>query len=78
MESLAFHHLLQGNSQKLEKIESNTPSQRLSQTLYSGNIEERIRVLCESGQLALAYLSAITHGLSESASEIAALIKQTN
>ena len=38
---------------------------RFHNALYLGEAEERVRVFEATGQLALAYLTAATHGLNE-------------
>lgn len=34
-------------------------------SLLTANVEDRVKTLMETGQLALAYLSARTHGLTD-------------
>lgn len=38
---------------------------RFQNALFAGDVRERVRVLEDSGQLALAYVTAKTHGLSD-------------
>lgn len=47
-------------SQKREDIMS-----RFSNSLLLGNVEERIKILADSNQLALAYLMAVAHNKAE-------------
>ena len=51
---------------------SNDGALRFQHSLNMGNPEERIRILKESGQLPLAYLTAKSHGLNEEANAILA------
>jgi len=41
------------------------PMLRFNNSILTGNIEERVKTLVETGQLALAYLTARTHNLTE-------------
>lgn len=41
------------------------PILRFNNSILTGNIEERVKTLVETGQLALAYLTARTHNLTE-------------
>ena len=43
---------------------------RFHNALYMGNVEERVKVLKTSGQLILAYATAVVHGLHDQAEEI--------
>jgi coatomer protein complex subunit alpha (xenin) len=74
-EKLSFLYLITGNTQKLAKMLDIAKmrkdlSGQFHNALYLGNVEERVRVLSSVGQLPLAYLTAATHGLAESAAEI--------
>ena len=33
--------------------------------MYTGDVQERVKVLAETGQIPLAYMLAKTHGLTE-------------
>ena len=44
---------------------------RFHNALYLGDVRERLHILEESGQTALAYLTAATHGLTEDAERLA-------
>ncbi|KAJ1939236.1 hypothetical protein EC988_007367, partial [Linderina pennispora] len=72
---LSFLYSVTGNVTKLGKMQKiavmrNDLQSRLQNALYLGDAEERVRVLRESGQLSLAYLTAKTHGLTEEAEAI--------
>ncbi|ORX72244.1 coatomer subunit alpha-2 [Linderina pennispora] len=72
---LSFLYSVTGNITKLGKMQKiavmrNDLQSRLQNALYLGDAEERVRVLRESGQLSLAYLTAKTHGLAEEAEAI--------
>jgi len=38
---------------------------RFNCSIYTSNVEERVRTLVDSGQLALAYLTARSHNLTD-------------
>ncbi|CAG8443593.1 6189_t:CDS:10 [Acaulospora morrowiae] len=74
---LSFLYLATGNFEKLRKMLKiaelrNDYMSRFHNSLYLGDIEERIRLLKEVGQLPLAYLTAYSHGLIEEAESILA------
>ncbi|KAJ2726253.1 hypothetical protein GGI07_000730 [Coemansia sp. Benny D115] len=76
-DKLSFLYSITGNSEKLAKMQKiaimrDDPQSRLQNSLYLGDVEDRIRVLRESGQLSLAYLTAKTHGLDQEAESIRA------
>lgn len=43
----------------------NDPMLRYNTSLFTANIEERVKTLVETGQLALAYLAARSHNLAD-------------
>lgn len=49
----------------MKELEFENINQKFYQTLYTGNIKERIKILAESGQVALAYATAKLHGIKE-------------
>jgi len=51
---------------------------RFHNSLYLGDVQERIRVLEEVGQTALAYITAATHGLQEEADALAQKLQSAN
>ncbi|KAJ2780589.1 hypothetical protein GGI15_003483 [Coemansia interrupta] len=74
-DKLSFLYSITGNFDKLAKMQKiaimrEDPQSRLQNSLYLGDVEDRVRVLRESGQLSLAYLAAKTHGLDEEAEAI--------
>ncbi|KAJ2160859.1 hypothetical protein GGF46_001916 [Coemansia sp. RSA 552] len=76
-DKLSFLYSISGNMEKLAKMQKisimrNDAQSRLQNSLFLGDVEDRVRVLHESGQHALAYLTAKTHGLSEEAEAIRA------
>jgi coatomer protein complex subunit alpha (xenin) len=76
---LSFLYLLTGNTDKLRKMLKISEMRgdvmsRFHNALYLGDAEERVRVFEASGQLSLAYLTAATHGLEETADRINALL----
>ncbi|KAJ1922602.1 hypothetical protein IWQ60_006417 [Tieghemiomyces parasiticus] len=72
---LSFLYLITGNTDKLQKmlkiaeIRGDAQS-RFHNALYLGNVDERIRVLKDLKQYALAYTAAKAHGLEEEAAAI--------
>ena len=74
-ERLSFLYLITGNIpylQKMLKIAQmrNDVMSRFHNALYLGNVEERVRILEEVGQLSLAYILADSHGLAEDAARL--------
>ena len=81
-ERLSFLYLLTGNVIKLKKMLKIAEMRgdvmsRFHNALYLGEAEERVRVFEATGQLALAYLTAATHGLNEESERLAALLQST-
>lgn len=71
-ERLSFLYLITGNLEKLSKMLKIADMRgdvmsTFHNALFLGDVRERVRVLRESGQVALAYLTAATHGLSDEA-----------
>jgi len=74
-EKLSFLYLITGNMTKLAKMLDIAKmrkdlSGQFHNALYLGNVEERVKVLQSVGQTPLAYLTAATYGLTESAEEL--------
>ncbi|RGB25538.1 coatomer WD associated region-domain-containing protein [Rhizophagus diaphanus] len=74
---LSFLYLVTGNVEKLRKMLKiaelrNDNMSRFHNSLFLGDVEERVRLLKEVGQLPLAYLTARSHGLMEEAESILA------
>ena len=75
-ERLSFLYLITGHVEKLRKMvkiaemRSDVMGQ-FHNSLYLGDVRERVKILRSVGQLPLAYLTAKTHGMEEEASEMA-------
>lgn len=72
---LSFLYLLTGDTEKLRKMLkiSNMRQDimgRYHNALLLGDAAERVAVLLESGNMPLAYISAVIHGLEEDAEKI--------
>lgn len=77
---LSFLYLITGDSEKLQKMLKISQMRddimgRYHNALFLGNAAERVKVLEESGNLALAYISAQMHGLAEDAERIKVTIE---
>ncbi len=67
-----------GNVEKLGKMLKiaemrNDVMGRFHNALYMGDVRERVKILEDAGQAALAYVTAATHGLEEDAARSPAL-----
>lgn len=76
-ERLSFLYLITGNLEKLSKMLKiaemrNDVMGRFHNALYLGDVEERVKILEESGHAPLAYVTAVAHGLEETAERLAA------
>lgn len=77
---LSFLYLITGNTIKLRKmlkiaeIRKDVMS-RFHNALYLGDAAERVAILESAGQVYLAYLTAVTHGLTEHAERLGPLIQ---
>jgi len=75
-EKLSFFYVVTGYKKNLTRMldiainKRKDVNARYYNSLLLGNIEERVQVLLEQGQYQLAYMTAITHGLSEQANAI--------
>ncbi|ORX97825.1 Coatomer, alpha subunit [Basidiobolus meristosporus CBS 931.73] len=74
---LSFLYLATGNTENLRKMlkiaeHRNDYMSRFQNSLYLGDVEDRIQMLLEVGQHPLAYLTAKSHGLEEQAQNILA------
>jgi coatomer protein complex subunit alpha (xenin) len=77
---LSFLYLVIGNTNKLRKMLKiaeyrKDVMSRFHNSLYLGDIGERVQVLESTGQVYLAYLAAVTHGLTEHAERLKPLIQ---
>lgn len=75
-ERLSFLYLMTGSVEKLSKMLKiaemrNDVMGRFHNALYMGDVRERVRILEDAGQGALAYVTAATHGLEEEAARLA-------
>ena len=78
-ERLSFLYLLTGNTEKLRKMLKIAEMRgdimsRFHNALFLGDAEERVRVLEATGQLSLAYVAAVTHGLEADAERLHGLL----
>jgi coatomer subunit alpha len=67
---LSFFYSAQGCTSKLQKMQSialelNSKNDAFENSLMLGTIRERVKILMQSGQLALAYASAKAHNLTD-------------
>ncbi|XP_072049664.1 coatomer subunit alpha-like [Amphiura filiformis] len=74
-DKLSFLYIITGNLEKLRKmmkiseIRKDTSGQYQC-ALYLGDVNERVKILKDCGQKALAYVTAATHGLDEEAESL--------
>lgn len=78
-ERLSFLYLLTGNLDKLKKMMKiaemrNDSMSVLHNSLYLGDVEERIKVLESAGQFSIAYIMAKTYGLNEAVDRISKVL----
>ncbi|CAA2953106.1 coatomer subunit alpha-1-like [Olea europaea subsp. europaea] len=74
---LSFHYLITGNLDKLSKMVKiaevkNDVMGQFHDSLYIGDVGERVKILENAGHLPLAYLTASAHGLHDTAERLAA------
>ncbi|KAI8980488.1 coatomer protein alpha subunit [Pilobolus umbonatus] len=82
MDKLSFLYLLEGNDTNLRRMLEiaqlqKDPMLRFQNSIYLGDVKERIQLMKDMGQLPLAYLTAKTHGLVEEAESILKLANKT-
>ncbi len=81
-DKLTFLYTLTGNLPKLEKIMNlaknklNDPMLQYQTALLTGDIPSQVKLLAEAGHLALAYVLAKKHGLTNLSSPLAEAIKE--
>eukprot|EP01125_Pyxidicula_operculata_P014109 TRINITY_DN4687_c0_g1_i1.p1 TRINITY_DN4687_c0_g1~~TRINITY_DN4687_c0_g1_i1.p1 ORF type:complete len:1292 (-),score=383.08 TRINITY_DN4687_c0_g1_i1:315-4190(-) len=81
-EKLSFLYLITGNTRNLNKMldiardKRNDANARIQNSLLVGNVGERINVLLEQGQLQLAYMTALTHGIEDAVVTIREIIQK--
>eukprot|EP00299_Pterocystis_sp_00344_P013071 c6363_g1_i1.p1 GENE.c6363_g1_i1~~c6363_g1_i1.p1 ORF type:complete len:900 (+),score=198.07 c6363_g1_i1:846-3545(+) len=78
-EKLSFLYLVTGQLGKLKNMLSIAKARGDSMSvfhnaLFLGDVSERVNVLKESGQVALAYVTAVTHGLVDLAQQLEPLL----
>jgi len=81
LDKLSFLYLISGHADKLGKMLTIAnmradPQSRFHNALYTGNVEERVKVLEGAGQIALAYATAATHGLEADAARLRACLEE--
>ncbi|KAK3720320.1 hypothetical protein QZH41_020401 [Actinostola sp. cb2023] len=74
-DKLSFLYLITGNVEKLQKMQKiaeirKDMSGQYHNALYTGDVEERVKILKALGQGPLAYLTAATHDLTAEAEDI--------
>ncbi|KAL4859696.1 Coatomer subunit alpha-3 [Chlorella vulgaris] len=74
-ERLSFLYLITGNLERLQKMLKIADMRgdvmgRFHNSLYLGDVAERLRILEEAGQTSLAYVTAATHGLAADAERL--------
>lgn len=80
---LSFLYLITGDTDKLRKMLKIANMRgdimgRYHNALLLGDAAERVQVLEESGNLPLAYISAVSHGLTDAADRIKIAIETNN
>ncbi|MQL80255.1 hypothetical protein Taro_012713 [Colocasia esculenta] len=75
-ERLSFLYLITGNMEKLSKMLKiaeikNDVMGQFHNALYLGDVQERVKILENAGQLPLAYITASVHGLTDVAERLA-------
>ena len=80
-ERLSFLYLITGNTEKLKKMLKIAEMRgdvmgQFHNALYLGDIPERLRILEESGQYPLAYITAKTHGMAEDAARLETILTE--
>lgn len=78
---LTFLYTITGNIEKLEKMlriagMRKDVSSHYCTALVLGDVLERVRLLKSSGQVSLAYWTAINHGLTEEADQLRELLDE--
>lgn len=58
-------NVITGNVAGLKKLDFEDKNARFMQSMYSGDVKLRVKLLAESGQIALAYATAKTYGVRE-------------
>eukprot|EP01103_Thecamoeba_quadrilineata_P016357 TRINITY_DN5443_c0_g1_i1.p1 TRINITY_DN5443_c0_g1~~TRINITY_DN5443_c0_g1_i1.p1 ORF type:complete len:1233 (+),score=244.75 TRINITY_DN5443_c0_g1_i1:33-3701(+) len=79
-ERLSFLYLITGNTRNLRKMQQIAEKRddilsRFHNALYTGDVFDRVRILEASGQIPLAYATAVNHGLEEAARDLLPRLK---
>lgn len=82
-DKLSFLYLITGNMDKLKKMLKiaeirKDVSGEYQVALFLGDVGERVKILKNCGQTPLAYLTAATHGMTEEAETLAAVLHEQN
>lgn len=64
-DKLLSHYVVTGDQESLKQLEFEDPIKSFNQTLFTGDIEKRIKILAEVGQVSLAYATAKLHGITK-------------
>ena len=80
-ERLSFLYLITGHTEKLKKMVKIAEMRQdimgqFHNSLYLGDVRERVKILFQVGQLPLAYITAKTHGLEDLAQEVAEILAE--
>lgn len=82
-DKLSFLYLITGNLEKLKKMNKIAEIRRDVSAQYQGalllgDVNERVNILKNCGQLPLAYLTAATHGLEDETTKIQDILLKNN
>ena len=81
LEKLSFLYVVTGNTTNLQKMLKiagirQDPMSRFYNALYLGDAAARVQVLQDVGQLTLAYITAVSHGLTAEAEQLRAQLEE--
>lgn len=76
LDKLSFHFMLSGNRSRQEQLTQIGKQMKNTESVFHnsmllGNVEERVSILADAGQVGLAYVLAKNHGLQEQANALA-------
>jgi coatomer subunit alpha len=82
-EKLSFLYLINGNTKDLQMMSKIATMRkdnlsRFHNSLLLGDVETRVQVLEDSGQISLAYVTAKTHGLEDKAKQLESILGEGN
>ena len=80
-DKLSFLYVVTGNTTNLQKMLKiagirQDPMSRFYNALYLGDAAARVQVLQDVGQLTLAYITAVSHGLTDEADQLRAQLEE--